>query len=538
MDFLGNILSGKDLVNRDYVDKAIPTVPTKLSQFTDDVVSGKYLPLTGGNVASLTIGGNTAIHSGNIGIQSVAHATTTNRFKYIASSGDLNTVLAGGGLARTYSNYMSNIFTNAPSDARYGMVLQLSAASAGIESLSGQLAWDVNHASTTDTTRYLWWRAADTNVYTNSKWHQIAFTDSNVASATKLATARTIWGQSFDGTGNVTGNITLGKAIGANLGDTWTDNNGNTHPWYGLDFTHIGTWTTLSSYFGLVLKTASGSIYLNSSGNVGIGTTDDSGAKLNVNGNVTARSVDANNRHVIAENSRGKASIYVAASGNRGLFDFTKEQWLIYTDGTNTYIPSKPVTMSSTLSVTTHVVCQNFLTNSNRGIYKGSAYTSAMSANDIAFYADYFRFDCGSGFVKTMEIDENLVTVTGNLVVTGDTSNGSDVRFKDIIKDKTIKIEHIAKAPLFTFKWNDREDDNIHLGSSAQYWEKVCPWLVTGEDFKSLNYAVGAMGGVISLARHDLQQDKKIKAQGKEIKALKRKVKDLETKIRRMEYGN
>lgn len=118
-------------------------------------------------------------------------------------------------------------------------------------------------------------------------------------------------------------------------------------------------------------------------------------------------------------------------------------------------------------------------------------------------------------------------TFYGNVIVTGDTSSGSDIRFKDIIKDKTLKIEDIAKAPLFTFRWNDRDDDTIHLGSSAQYWEKVCPWIVTGEDFKSLNYAVGAMGGVISLARHDLQQDK-------EIKALKRKVNDLEKEIKRL----
>lgn len=130
----------------------------------------------------------------------------------------------------------------------------------------------------------------------------------------------------------------------------------------------------------------------------------------------------------------------------------------------------------------------------------------------------------------------------GSLVAAGDTSSGSDIRFKDIIKDKTLKIEDIAKAPLFTFKWNDRDDDTIHLGSSAQYWEKVCPWLVSGSDFKSLNYGVGAMGGVISLARHDLQQDKEIKAQGKEIKALKRTVKVLKKEIKRlkeeMRYGD
>ena len=39
-------------------------------------------------------------------------------------------------------------------------------------------------------------------------WRTIAFTDSNVASATKLQTARTLWGQSFNGEGNVSGNMT------------------------------------------------------------------------------------------------------------------------------------------------------------------------------------------------------------------------------------------------------------------------------------------------------------------------------------------
>jgi hypothetical protein len=38
-------------------------------------------------------------------------------------------------------------------------------------------------------------------------WREIAFTDSNVASATKLQTPRTIWGRSFDGTGNIVGTL-------------------------------------------------------------------------------------------------------------------------------------------------------------------------------------------------------------------------------------------------------------------------------------------------------------------------------------------
>ena len=40
-------------------------------------------------------------------------------------------------------------------------------------------------------------------------WVQLALTTDNVASATKLATARTLWGKSFDGTADVSGNIDI-----------------------------------------------------------------------------------------------------------------------------------------------------------------------------------------------------------------------------------------------------------------------------------------------------------------------------------------
>lgn len=128
----------------------------------------------------------------------------------------------------------------------------------------------------------------------------------------------------------------------------------------------------------------------------------------------------------------------------------------------------------------------------------------------------------GAGSAKSLRIKyDGEVYCPQNLIVSGDTSSGSDIRFKDIIKNKTIKIEHIAKAPLFTFKWNDRDDDSVHIGSSAQYWEKVCPWLVTGEDFKSLNYATLGVAMGISLAKKAVNHEERIKVLEKEIKRLK-----------------
>jgi len=61
-------------------------------------------------------------------------------------------------------------------------------------------------------------------------WKEMAFTDSNVASATKLQTARLLWGNSFDGTANVgdsttrkglsyVSNIMMTGSIGSDAGD-------------------------------------------------------------------------------------------------------------------------------------------------------------------------------------------------------------------------------------------------------------------------------------------------------------------------------
>jgi hypothetical protein len=54
------------------------------------------------------------------------------------------------------------------------------------------------------------------NNYNTKDWATVALTSDNVASATKLAAARTIWGQSFDGTGNVNGTIYINNSDSKN----------------------------------------------------------------------------------------------------------------------------------------------------------------------------------------------------------------------------------------------------------------------------------------------------------------------------------
>ena len=108
------------------------------------------------------------------------------------------------------------------------------------------------------------------NIFTLSNY-QIAYTDNNVASATKLATPRTLWGQNFDGTSNVngslsgTGNITPSSAGASDIGSSSLDYRYGYFQWIGAKFGHkLELGANNSSYGkGLCIDT-----HLN----VGIGT--------------------------------------------------------------------------------------------------------------------------------------------------------------------------------------------------------------------------------------------------------------------------
>ena len=102
----------------------------------------------------------------------------------------------------------------------------------------------------------------------------IAFTDSNVASATKLAAARTIWGQSFDGTGNVDGTLTI-----TNSGSDDPHIISTVSKWF-----HIVSKYKLVLYAGEYNSNQIDAINILSNHNVGIGV--DPSYKLHVKGDI------------------------------------------------------------------------------------------------------------------------------------------------------------------------------------------------------------------------------------------------------------
>ena len=120
----------------------------------------------------------------------------------------------------------------------------------------------------------------------------------NIATATKLATARTIWGQAFDGSANISGNMTNVDHIYMNNSHTIyvKDTNGNNLDAFGLSSTnnlHIGYGLTAKGYNTYInsneiyFRTSANNVErmrITSDGKVGIGTTAPD-ANLHVSGN-------------------------------------------------------------------------------------------------------------------------------------------------------------------------------------------------------------------------------------------------------------
>lgn len=131
----------------------------------------------------------------------------------------------------------------------------------------------------------------------NNKWRYSGAFVGNASSATKLMTARTIWGQNFDGTQNVSGNMTDVGDIYMNLDrkivmkDT-SRNNLNVLHLSNTNNLHIGYDTAAKGYNTYInsneiyFRTSSSlteRMKIASNGNVGIGTTNP-GFKLEIRG--------------------------------------------------------------------------------------------------------------------------------------------------------------------------------------------------------------------------------------------------------------
>lgn len=302
--------------------------------------------------------------------------------------------------------------------------------------------WDVNAAN------QMYFRYNDEHVYTRRKiggawkeWKTFAFLDSNVASATKLQTARAINGTAFDGTGAITTalwgtarEMKITDATGANSGVA-VSVNGSAAVALKLPATiaaalsgNASTATRLQGAFSLWGQSFYGN---NVSGNMtGVGS-------ISMNGNITgAVAVYASgricgydiylNRRLFAQPSMGRVTEAGGSStAYEGGFIFDVQTPVL--DGTVTANGASHEVWASNLAVyaSYHDSVRNwtpvfFLDKANRvGINKGNpAYT--LDVGGTARVMNKVILQHANGKTAEISIDENgVVHVSSDFVATG-----------------------------------------------------------------------------------------------------------------------
>lgn len=473
-----NITSGKPTTLAGY---GITDAPTK----TGSGASGTWGIGITGNAATaskwatartITLG---SYLSGSVSLDGSANVTLNANVLGLTSQG--NKTAATGNTAPASGVRLYQVYNNGY-PTTYGNLLSVKGGGAGELLLSWANA------------NRIYYRSLRDNGDNWLGWNELAFITDNVASATKLQTARSLWGNNFDGTTDVTGRI-----IASN----------------GIQLPYRGSIVT---QFGNLLR------------------TDYSEKDYNDFFELTARGASESSENKLLGGSSG----LLTWSGNRFIFSSYGNGWYVE-DNTwirtynSLYVP-KNVQCKGNIECDNKVICTT-LQAKELDIAYGTNYKFVrMGWNETSGdFASFYVPGSTSQWFR-MELRSNGVLYTnGNILAEGGgTYYGSDIRYKSIMQQVKLSLLDIAEAPSFVYRWNKKgmKRNRLNLGGSAQYAQKILPWAVNDNDnFLSMDYATVAYTFAVHTARHLLtyesRTDKKIKKLEREIKILKRELKKL-----------
>lgn len=307
-------------------------------------------------------------------------------------------------------------------------------------------------------------------------WRKLAFMDGNVASATKLQTSRSIWGQSFDGSSDISGN----------LSGVWNLYVSSAIILYQSGTNYLTSISTSDNAFKIQPRIEGTGYNVNtlinpSGGNVGIGTTSPS-YKLDV---LATANTSAYDLHYY--NSSRKAALFVGY-----------DQFWYGTSKTN----------------------ESAIFNVNAGMV-----SDGSGGNSV------FRI-LGNGNVGIgTSAPSAKLHVTGNILTSGSITMNSMRSMKNIINENGLSLEELSTIKPTRFTWKDGRDDRIHVGGIADDVMKVLPEVVfKGRDgVLSMDYASAAFVMTASLIQPMTEHDRRIANLERENALLKEEIRNLKS---------
>lgn len=319
-----------------------------------------------------------------------------------------------------------------------------------------------------------------TNDY-NYYQHYLATTDGNVYSATKLQTPRSLWGQTFDGTGNVNGTIMFDYISGGNernlLYQQMADN----------DLFRIRCGGPSNQ------------------GWVEIATADDGTEHIYVRQYTGEFASITRTTTLLDENGdmRLASSIFSGnwfrSTGDTGWFNESYGGGIYMTDSTWVKVYNDR-----------HFQC--------RGTIFGYRYTTNNNAAAFSFdKPGSYMAGIGSGgsdsLVRLGPCDSTgewhdwggqTWQLYGNFLTTGGITMYSDLRKKNVLNSIIVPLDVMANADLFDYTFKTDEKCKVRAGTSAQYWNAFLPQVTDtdNEGFFTMSYDVLATTCVLSIAKH------------------------------------
>lgn len=280
-----------------------------------------------------------------------------------------------------------------------------------------------------------------------------------VQKAVRLETPRSLWGQTFDGTGNVNGTIHVNSG---GIYPIILRNSGGSE--CSIDYQCSGEHFVAGVYpdrFFIWGENGGEIASFLSNGNVGIGSISTSGNKLYVNGDVGVA---------------GTIYFEILSGGS--------ERNLLYQQ-----------------------MADNDLFRIRCGGPSNQGWVEIATADD-GTEPIYVRQYTGafSSIARTLTLlDGSGNTICpGNLLTYGGITMYSDLRKKNVLNSIIVPLDVMANADLFDYTFKTDEKCKVRAGTSAQYWDRFLPQVTDtdNEGFFTMSYDVLATTCVLSMAKH------------------------------------